>query len=407
MASFYAELQVEGRTYPVRRCSFSFHQITDPRGRVRARVRHEPLHLLLDVPDDELLLHWASTPHKPLAGRVVFYETAQRVARETLAFAAGECVGYTEVFESGDAGAGAYHCQLVITAPAFELRVGGPATALAIASTLHQLSQGKVPTPALPSAPPPTDAWLDDLEAIMGPGENVRTLVATWVAEGLSEKKLKSSLRAAVDKRLVFERLRDAKRGIYQQRVVIDDYAAIPGVTPEPYVPNGLPSIAIPASDFGVNDPDFDLPAWNAPTFTGSAKLVEVKPGEKLYRVTNDPVSEPFAKTGGYWTRTPPASLHEVISGTAVMPEWNNFQRVYEFTAPPYADPINEEPKFYVWEGPAAAQAVSGDYKEKLNNGHCLKGGDGQCFVPNKLARDKGYGFGNHITDVTAIHKSW
>lgn len=30
------------------------------------------------------------------------------------------------------------------------------------------------------------------------------------------------------------------------------------------------------------------------------------------------------------------------------MPERNNFQRVYECTAPPYADPVNKEPKFYV-----------------------------------------------------------
>ena len=127
MASFYAELQVAGHTYPVRRCSFAFHQLTDPRGRVHARVRHEPLHLLLDVPDDDALLHWASTPHKPQAGQVVFYETARRIARETLAFAAGECVGYAEAFDAGDAGDGAYRCQLVITAPAFELRVGGPA----------------------------------------------------------------------------------------------------------------------------------------------------------------------------------------------------------------------------------------------------------------------------------------
>jgi hypothetical protein len=134
MASFYAELQVAGNTYPVRRCSFAFHQPTDPRGRVHARVRHEPLYLLLDVPDDDALFHWASTPHKPLAGQVVFYETARRIARETLAFAAGECVGYAETFDAGDTSDGAYQCQLVITAPAFELRVGGPAAVVKPAS---------------------------------------------------------------------------------------------------------------------------------------------------------------------------------------------------------------------------------------------------------------------------------
>jgi hypothetical protein len=409
MASFYAELQVAGNVYRVVHCRYACHQATDARGRVQAKVRYAPLELVLDVPTDDGLLAWAHAPHKPLAGQVVFYDVARQTAHETIAFAAGECVQYAEDFASSATGDGAYVCQLTITAPSFELRAGGPATPLAIATALRQLSQGTVASaPATSLAPAPaSEAWLDDLETVVGPAGTVRTLVATWVAGGLSEARLKAAVRQTVDKRLLFERLQNAKRGLYQQRVVIDDYAAIPGVSKQTYVPNGLPSVAIPASDFGVDDPGFDLPAWNAPTFTGSARLVEILPGEKLYRVTNDPVSEPFAKTGGYWTRTPPADLSEVISGTAVMPEWNNFQRVYEFTAPPYADPVAREPKFYAWEGPAAAQAVSGDYKEKLDNGHCLAGGAGQVFVPNKLARDKAYGFGQHITDVTALHKSW
>ena len=63
------------------------------------------------------------------------------------------------------------------------------------------------------------------------------------------------------------------------------------------------------------------------------------------------------------------------------MPEWNNFQRVYEFTAPPYADEVNKEPKFMVWEGPTAAQPVSNDYPEKEFNGYSLPGGDPQAFT--------------------------
>ena len=147
------------------------------------------------------------------------------------------------------------------------------------------------------------------------------------------------------------------------------------------------------------------MPKANAPTFTGSATLVELRPGEKLYRVTSDPTTDKFARTGGYWTRTPPASLAEVIGGTAVMPEWNNFQRVYEFTAPPYTDPDKREPKFHVWEGPAAAQPVSNDYPEKRFNGHSLAGGDTQQFVPNKFSRNPD--FANHIQDITPQHKSW
>ena len=43
----------------------------------------------------------AATPFKAQAGEVVFYTATQRVAHETIAFAAGQCVSYHETFESG------------------------------------------------------------------------------------------------------------------------------------------------------------------------------------------------------------------------------------------------------------------------------------------------------------------
>ena len=52
---------------------------------------------------NETLLDWAATAHKPLAGQVVFYETAPAgVARERIGFAAGQCVAYGQAFASGD-----------------------------------------------------------------------------------------------------------------------------------------------------------------------------------------------------------------------------------------------------------------------------------------------------------------
>ena len=99
---------------------------------MNAKVRHDPLQLALDVPDDDALPAWAANPFRPLAGEVVFYDATQRVAHETIAFASAQCVGYYESFESGAGGDGAYVCQLSITAPAFELRSGGPAALVAV-----------------------------------------------------------------------------------------------------------------------------------------------------------------------------------------------------------------------------------------------------------------------------------
>jgi|GEM_PF-554101 len=138
MPSFFAELHLTGNRYRVMHCHYGASQATDARGRASARVRHDLLHLTVDVPDGDELLDWAATPHKPLAGQVVFYNPTQLVALETIAFTAGECVGYQEVFESGAGRDGSYVCQLVITAPAFELRAGGAPAAAAVATASLQ-----------------------------------------------------------------------------------------------------------------------------------------------------------------------------------------------------------------------------------------------------------------------------
>lgn len=316
---------------------------------------------------------------------------------------------------AGDGEVGAYVCQLLITSAGLTLAPGGPAQAFVAPATRDYTTA--VATPSVPSASPvvasPTANWHDDLTALMGPAIDVPATVAAWIAGGLSEDKLRAALQGATDKQLVFQRLQDATdplkkgKGLYQQRVVIDDYASIPGVHKAMYSPNGLPQLPVAASDFGVDDPTLDLPDFNAPTFTGHAALVELKPGETIYRVTNDPSVSEFAHVGGYWTRTPPADLAEVIGGTAVMPEWNNFQRVYAFTVPSYTDQTKQEPKFYAWEGPTAAQPVSGDYPDKIQNGYSLLGGAPQLFLPEKIRREPAYNFSSNVQDVTSIHKSW
>jgi hypothetical protein len=146
MASFYAELHVAGVTYPVRHCAYEFTQATSERGRVVAKVRHGLVRLTLDVPDDDKLLDWAHTPYKPLAGRVSFYDAKGGPVLETLAWEAGQCVGYQEEFSSGDQSQGAYVCHLTIAAPTLTLQPGGPAAYVAAAAGEHG-------TPALAAVP--------------------------------------------------------------------------------------------------------------------------------------------------------------------------------------------------------------------------------------------------------------
>jgi hypothetical protein len=404
-------------------CTYSFTQATGARGRVNERVRHGLLELVLDVPAGDQLLLWAAIPHRPLDGHVSFYQSSEFMARETVSFKAGECVSYQEVFEAGADLVGSYRCALTIAAPKLELTTGGPpgsalsaaagtaskvasvATLLAAVTTLLA-AVGKVAAAVPVSMAPATGPWVDELESKLPAGSGIRATLAGWAAASVSLAALQATFSAVADPQVIVNRLKDAgkQKGLYQMRVAADDYAGLPGVSPTPYVPNGLPPIGIPASQFGIDDPSLDLASYTAETFCNKAELVELQPGDKLYLVANDPASDPLGHSGGYWTRTPPAGLASVVGGTAVVPELNNFQRVYEFTVPTPADPTAGS-GFYAWEGPAACQPVSKVYDDKIDNGYCLPGGDNQLFLPNKFTRSSD--FGNHITDVSSQHKSW
>jgi hypothetical protein len=130
MASFSAELRVAGQVFPVRYCQYAATQATEQRGRVNAKVRHNPVSITLDVPESDFLTNWAADSHKQLAVEVVFLEANGGAALETLSLQAAYCVSYEEVFAAGDADTGAYQCSLILSDPTgFTIQAGGPAAA--------------------------------------------------------------------------------------------------------------------------------------------------------------------------------------------------------------------------------------------------------------------------------------
>jgi len=139
MASFSAQLQIEGQAFRVQHCSFGVQQATHQRGRVSTKVRYGLVQVLLDVPDSEVLLAWAADPHKQLAADVVFLDANGGSAIETLRLPAAYCVAYQEEFRQGDSQVGAYVCQLTLSDPAgWTIQAGGPDTAfLAPAAREH------------------------------------------------------------------------------------------------------------------------------------------------------------------------------------------------------------------------------------------------------------------------------
>jgi hypothetical protein len=130
------------------------------------------------------------------------------------------------------------------------------------------------------------------------------------------------------------------------------------------------------------NDPELDLPSGEAANFVSVQPQILV-PGTKIYRVTGG------NKAGGYWTIQKPNNLSQVIGGTAVRPEWNDFSKIYVYEVP-------QGPGLKVWQGPAARQRLA----DGIDNPH-LPGGEVQIFIPQKL-RDSQF-----ISAVNQIEMPW
>ena len=181
MASISAELHIEDHTYPVRQCTYSFTQATGDRGRVLAKVRPGRVELLLDVPHDEVLLNWASTPHKPLAGHVVFLNAQGGVPHESVAWDAGQCVGYREEFEMGSIATGSYVCFVTIVAPKLTLQAGLPTPYVPPAPGEHglppvasaQAAAASLPDGTVSTCPPDVTAKLQLQVELMCKAEGV------------------------------------------------------------------------------------------------------------------------------------------------------------------------------------------------------------------------------------------
>jgi hypothetical protein len=108
-----------------------------------------------------------------------------------------------------------------------------------------------------------------------------------------------------------------------------------------------------------------DLPNNEIRNFTNNIEAVELKQGDKIYRVSHE-----NGGNGTYWTITKPRLIRDIIGGTAIQPEWNNFQFLYEYTVP-------KGKTIKAWKGKAARQQVS---TETSSNYH-LPGGDLQLFI--------------------------
>lgn len=216
--------------------------------------------------------------------------------------------------------------------------------------------------------------------------------IKAWQAEGLNIKQLQAIFDTIANKPKLYTELKSALSK-YHRKVIIREFD-FEGLTSGVLVSNSNfdtkpllnTKVMLPNGSF---DPDLTLS--NTPDImsfvAGTAELILLAEGTKLYRVCNDGW-EQF--TGGYWTRTKPQTIAEVIGGTAVQPEWNSFNNLVEYTVPAGG--------IWVWKGLAARQKLSNQYQ--ISNPY-LEGGAEQIFVPLKYRRLKK---ANGTFDYTAIN---
>ena len=96
MASFSAELSIEGKTFPVLTASYGLYQTTDETGKPNSGVRTHLIQLQLSGSDDDTLTNWAVDPQKRVDGKITFFRIDEQSTFKELTFEQAYCVKYTE-----------------------------------------------------------------------------------------------------------------------------------------------------------------------------------------------------------------------------------------------------------------------------------------------------------------------
>ncbi len=120
--------------------------------------------------------------------------------------------------------------------------------------------------------------------------------IRKWLDEGIEPQKLTNGIAKSPSKQKLIDELETAKSKL-QAQVLIKDYDNIPGVAKGRYTPNGSSlSDKVDLPNGWAND--VDLPENQMRNFTGKIEPLELKLGDKIYRVS--PLDK--ADCRPYWT---------------------------------------------------------------------------------------------------------
>ncbi len=96
--SFKAELEVDGKTYPIRKFYAGIHRATDGKGRPASMPGWE-IYVLMDITGENALTDWMADPAKQQDGKIVLYKIDQDTKLKEIHFKKAYCSYLLDVFQ--------------------------------------------------------------------------------------------------------------------------------------------------------------------------------------------------------------------------------------------------------------------------------------------------------------------
>ena len=97
--SFKATLDIDGKTFDILDCSYSFHQdVDESTGRVTSGVKGGIVSFYVISTDDDTFISWMLDPHALKDGKITFYKSNQDSKMREINFTQAACVHFSETF---------------------------------------------------------------------------------------------------------------------------------------------------------------------------------------------------------------------------------------------------------------------------------------------------------------------
>ena len=119
--AFKASLTVDGKTYNVLSCHYSFNQNVDSTGRPSSDVRGGTVSVTIESTDDKTIYNWMTDPHGFKDGKITFFKRDQDSKMKELEFKQAACINYSEAFDANSSSP----MSLAFTLSAKEIVIGG------------------------------------------------------------------------------------------------------------------------------------------------------------------------------------------------------------------------------------------------------------------------------------------